>query len=205
MLFPGSQVTASQRQTFIVFYHFSPFFVYAIIQSFGNFLSPKISGVEAKKNADARMVKWAYALTGLWSGTAYLTTLLLCLFSNNPEFTLGEIFVPNFSFPPKPRTNDALIKAGSGLFMRLDYWIVVISVVIYVAKTAEMMWMGGPVKTRSLQKMRGSVIIASAGAFLATLVLGPGTVGSAVLYMRESRLREWREEEEKGIAVSEKS
>ena len=191
MLFTPSGATVSQRQSFIAFYQFSPFFVYVIIQTFSSFLD---KAPARTKNADIKLVKAAYALSGIWSGLAYITTLLIAVFSSDPSVSISSIFLPSFRAVANasPETH---IQEGSFLFMKIDYWIVWLACVVYASKTAQMMWMGGPIKMRDLHGLNGSVIIAGIMIGFAMCFFGPGAVVGGILYTRESKLREWFDEE----------
>ena len=206
MLFTPSGATVAQRQGFITLYQFGPFFVYAVIQTFSSFLyrdgesEDESLSSTASKNfhhyRQIKLVKTAYAVAGIWSGLAYIGSILVVLFSrSHSSISLSNLFMPSLSAVARssPETH---IREGSFLFMKIDYAIVWLACVIYATKTAEMMWMGGPVKMRTIRTMTGSVVIAGLALSASMCVLGPGAIVSVLLYVREEKLRKWAEEED---------
>lgn len=189
MLFPPPGTTTSQHQSFITLYQFSPFFVYAIIQTFGSCLS-RNEDRTAPLDADAVFVKAAYLISGIWSAVTYVTTITVSIFSDR-TFSLWRIFMPSLQAVSNA-TAATHIKEGSFLFMQLDYIIVMAACLIYAVKTLELMWQGGPQKGKALSSNGLVIGMATAVAGLSSLLIGPGATMSAVLYAREGLLRKWK-------------
>ncbi|OCK84468.1 hypothetical protein K432DRAFT_345154 [Lepidopterella palustris CBS 459.81] len=197
MLMRPASTTPVQHQAFITFYQFSPFFVYACIQTFGSFLwkdEDKVAGPDA----DSYFVKAAYAIAGVWSAVAYISVLLISLFSSAPGVSFTRVFVPSFTAVSKA-TAGTHIKEGSFLFMQIDYIIVAVACGIYAVKTLEMMWLGSPEKAAAAPRWNHAVAAATVFTTVSTCLLGPGATVSAVLFAREGFLRKWRPEAKEGV------
>lgn len=202
MLFPPAGTTTSQHQTFIALYQFGPFLVYAIIQTFGTFLTKPHddnnintapSDADADADADAIFVKTVYLISGIWSAVAYVATVLITVFSSDSSLSLRRIFLPA-PWTVSQASPAMHIREGSFLFMQLDFIYVTAACAIYAVKTLEMMWCGGPEKMTKgdVGVNRGILGFMVLGTAVSCLLLGPGATVSAVLYARENLLRKWR-------------
>lgn len=189
MLFPPTGTTVSQHQSWITLYQFSPFFVYAAVQTFGAVWRSQTDN-DADSDADAPFVKAAYLISAAWSAVAYVSALGIVLTSSDPAFSVWKLFVPSLA-SIRNASPDTHIREGSYLFMQLDYLIVAAACVLYAAKTVERMCIDVSAGNTIVPAGRRTGAFGAAAMLTGGLcvLLGPGAMGSLVLYIREGWLR----------------
>jgi len=184
--FQPSSLTVSQQQSFIAIYQLGPFICYALVAAFVNFLSSdhKDETIHAA-NADVPWIKGTYAAFGLFSGVTHLSVLRVVMLSKDPSVSLASIFVPRIAKIWRADAVESLFVEESLFFLQWDFILVVLAGSIYVTRISEVTvglgdgesWLG----------FRSALMVFSYG--IACVMLGPGAVISAVLYLREDFLR----------------
>ena len=188
MYFPPAGITLSQHQTFIACYQLGPFACYALVAAFANFLSSdgRSNDTDVPKNADAPWIKATYAIFGAFSGAVHLAVLGCVWRSQDLGVSFSALFVPQWVKLWLPGAEEALYVEESLFFLQWDFILVVLAACIYVERIVEAMWVyGGDGKEE--EGVNSWVVMLVCG--VACVVVGPGAVVSAVLYIREDFLR----------------
>ena len=188
--FPPSQLTDSQHQAHIAFYQLGPFICYALVAAFANYLASDHRDGEAqvtKPNADAWWIKAAYGFFGFFSGFVHMSTVFRVMLSRDPTISLHRLFVPRLEAIFHVDAAAHMYVEESLFFLQWDFILVVLACSLYVTRIAEAMYGFRGEGEDGWIAFKTAAILLWCGIFCVTL--GPGTVVSAVLFLREDFLR----------------
>ena len=200
--FPPSQLTESQYQAHIAFYQLGPFICYALVAAFANYMASDHRDGEApvtKPNADAWWIKAVYAFFGSFSGIVHVATVCRVMFSRDPTFSLHKLFVPRLESIFHADAAAHLYVEESLFFLQWDFILVVLACSLYVTRIAEAMYGSREEGEDGWLAFKSAAMLLWCGILCVTL--GPGTVVSGVLFLREDFLRKQYMLQEEKLAV----
>lgn len=206
--FPPATITSAQHQNIIALNQFGSFLCYVLVAAGATYLStPNYAKTTTKttprpRNSDAPWLKATYAFFGLFSAVVHLAVLGRLLFRpgslNGDDVSLAGVFVPRLAdglgagnFLSTPQARAVMMAPQVQFFMQWDYLLVLATAAVWSARNAEAMCCR---RAGGWPPLTGAAVVLALG--LASFLLNPGTVLSAVLYLREDFLR--KQVEEKG-------
>lgn len=200
--FPPSQITDSQHQAHIAFYQLGPFICYALVATFANYLASDHRDSEAqvtKPNEDAWWIKAAYAFFGCFSGIVHVAMVCRVIFSRNPTLSLDRLFVPRLAPIWHDDAAANMYVEESLFFLQWDFILVVLACSLYVTRLVEAMYGSRGEGEDGWLAFKSASILLCCG--VSCVALGPGTVVSAVLFLREDFLRKQYMLQEEKLAM----
>ncbi|RYP69054.1 hypothetical protein DL769_005372 [Monosporascus sp. CRB-8-3] len=204
--FPPAGTTTAQHQTFIALNQFGSVFCYILVAAGANYLSSNhTDNTPRPRHADAPWIKATYALYAVFCVLMHFVAIGWVLQSSDPNVSISEVFLPKFDnmhVTPlgRAKSKSMMMAPEVQFFLQWDFLLAVFVGAIWATRTTEAMY---------CPRQGGWEPLTSAGLVFAfsivSLLLNPGAVLSALLYVREDFLREGQgSEQSDGVSVQQK-